>query len=223
MKACVGTVLVVFLALCTTQGLANTHINRQSYESGMPQTHEDCSEAVETIAKNKPTFEEHKALASSGLRRAHLRNPSKPVMMGRVYPEVIKYSGVATSFLQTSSNPGIVSDAGATLGHIADSYEKSIGKWSYGHCVCEVCHNIMEQLQVKMFSEYGYEFTDNDIHDVLEDSFCDHVLPYYRSPCQYILSYRYHSLASMVMYMVPYDICQTQRMCMGVPHPALTH
>eukprot|EP00298_Acanthocystis_sp_HF-20_P028427 c7152_g1_i1.p1 GENE.c7152_g1_i1~~c7152_g1_i1.p1 ORF type:complete len:210 (-),score=72.23 c7152_g1_i1:39-668(-) len=161
----------------------------------------------------QPEFEDHVEMVKEKLRRVHARN-SLP-LFGKIDSNLRMYT---SSFLQLSTEskkPWVLSDAGHHLGQIADSYSNSNMKWTYGHCVCEVCHNIMEQLQVKMFSEYGYDFTDDDIHDVLEDSFCDNVLPYYRSPCQYILSYRYHSLASMITYMIPYDICQTQRLCMG--------
>ena len=56
-----------------------------------------------------------------------------------------------------------------------------------------------------------------DIYDVMEDSFCDNFLPFYRSGCQWILSYKYASITPMLLFMAPYDICMMERMCFGSP------
>lgn len=201
-----------------------TFLVAASLQQDLENSQESCDYADEFLKKVTPSFDEHKEIVDSHLRRIFARS-TKPSLMSRMDPDVHKYTSV---FLQMKDSPlppavpaqpGIFGDAGAHLGQIADLSDRTMGKWNYGYCVCEVCHNIMEQLQVKMFSEYGYDFNDDDIHDVLEDSFCENVLPYYKSPCQYILSYRYHSLASMIMYMIPYDICQTQRMCL-TSHPS---
>ena len=42
---------------------------------------------------------------------------------------------------------------------------------------------------------------------MMEDSFCDNFLPFYRSGCQWILSYKYASITPMLLFMAPYDIC----------------
>jgi hypothetical protein len=52
---------------------------------------------------------------------------------------------------------------------------------------------------------------------VIEDSFCDSFLPYYRSGCQWILSYKYSAITPMLIFMAPFDICMMERMCFGVP------
>jgi len=49
----------------------------------------------------------------------------------------------------------------------------------------------------------------------MEDSFCDNFLPFYRSGCQWILSYKYASITPMLLFMAPYDICMMERMCFG--------
>ena len=50
---------------------------------------------------------------------------------------------------------------------------------------------------------------------MMEDSFCDNFLPFYRSGCQWILSYKYASITPMLLFMAPYDICMMERMCFG--------
>ena len=78
------------------------------------------------------------------------------------------------------------------------------GKWGFGHCICEICHTVIETLQLKLFQDYGLGFQDQDVYDVIEDSFCDSFLPYYRSGCQWILSYKYASITPLLIFMAPY-------------------
>jgi hypothetical protein len=132
---------------------------------------------------------------------------AKPAMMAKMYGPLAEY---ITAF-------GVIDSASNTVDRVFTHGEKGRGKWGYGYCVCEICHTVVETLQLKMFQDYGIGFQEQDVYDVIEDSFCDSFLPFYRSGCQWILSYKYSAVTPMLLFMAPYDICMMERMCFGSP------
>mgnify|MGYP006137810905 CR=1 FL=1 len=130
---------------------------------------------------------------------------AKPGMMSKMYGPLADY---ITAF-------GVINSASNSVDKIFQHGEQGRGKWGYGYCVCEICHTVVETLQLKMFSDYGIGFQEQDVYDVIEDSFCDSFLPFYRSGCQWILSYKYAAVTPMLLFMAPYDICMMERMCFG--------
>ena len=119
---------------------------------------------------------------------------AKPAIGSRLYGPLERY---VTAF-------GVIDSAAERVGAVLDQGSAGRGKWGFGHCVCEICHTVIETLQLKLFQDYGLGFQDQDVYDVIEDSFCDSFLPYYRSGCQWILSYKYASITPLLIFMAPY-------------------
>ena len=61
---------------------------------------------------------------------------------------------------------GVINSASDQVDKIFAHGEQGRGKWGYGYCVCEICHTVVETLQLKMFQDYGIGFQEQDVYDV---------------------------------------------------------
>lgn len=81
---------------------------------------------------------------------------AKPGMMSKMYGPLADY---ITAF-------GVINSASTAVDKIFQHGEQGRGKWGYGYCVCEICHTVVETLQLKMFQDYGIGFQEQDVYDV---------------------------------------------------------
>ena len=75
-------------------------------------------------------------------------------MMAKMYGPLAEY---ITAF-------GVIDSASNTVDRVFTHGEKGRGKWGYGYCVCEICHTVVETLQLKMFQDYGIGFQEQDVY-----------------------------------------------------------
>ena len=59
-----------------------------------------------------------------------------------------------------AARPGVVDNAAKTVDSVFSTASSKRGKWGYGYCVCEICHTVVETLQLKLFQDYGMGFQD---------------------------------------------------------------
>jgi hypothetical protein len=120
-----------------------------------PLSTDDCADPPADCAELPEHFEAHRQRANwSALEWP--QDLAKPPLLGRLYGPLARY---VTAF-------GVVDSASKRVDAVFDKAAEGKGRWGFGYCVCEICHTVVETLQLKMFQDYGLGFQDQDVYDV---------------------------------------------------------
>ena len=132
---------------------------------------------VESVQQPRPTREAAAAAARAANRTAPWPEALEaPAMLTHTYGPLARYItafGVvsagggggrggqpAVPSEPAAARPGVVDNAAKTVDSVFSTASSKRGKWGYGYCVCEICHTVVETLQLKLFQDYGMGFQD---------------------------------------------------------------